>query len=359
MSGFESRLYLPGDEEQIVPLLKAAFNGWPFFDLTCLPIDHWRWRYLDNPQHSNNLVEILDKDRIVACGHNVLHDVIINGKKILASYGTDACVHPEYQGKGIYRILVDSLMKRQGETGVKLNYVVTVEPKVIHSKSQRAATPKMFPYRVRYVERIEDINLHIKMKGLTGEYLWRLKNFFDQIRSKPITTRELDFGIHRVNRFGDETNRFIEELYKNYGYIKHRSPEYLNWRYLDPRGGNYNVKGINEDGELAGYAVFRINKLEDYHTGYIVDLLTLPDRIDLAEALLLDGLNHFKDNQVNHIVSQVVEGHSYENLFKQYGFVGEEGNRHIFYNDRDDQAINLENINPERFHFSFGDLTGI
>jgi len=359
MSELTTRSYLPGDEEQIVPLLKTAFSGWPFFDIDCLPVDHWRWRYLDNPQHSSNLVVVLDGDRIVACGHNVVHDLMINGYKVLASYGTDACVHPEYQGRGIYRILVDSLMNKQEEIGVEFNYMVTVEPKVIQSRSQKAATPNNFPYRVKYFERVEDINLHIKMRGLSGEYGWRLKHFIEQARSKPIKPPIESVEIRRVERFEEDSESFLEEMCKSYDYIKHRTLEYLNWRYLDPRGGNYNVEALYENGVFKGYGVFRINKLEEYHIGYIVDILTLPHRIDLAESLMLSGLDFFKRNQVNNVVYQVVEGHLYEELFKQYGFYGEEANRHIFYNNHENENLNIEKIPPKKIHFPFGDLTGI
>ena len=357
MNEIKSRPYQPGDEEQIVPLLIESYNGWPFFDLKCSPVEHWLWRYLDNPQHNSLLSEILDGNRIVGSGHNVLHDMLINGRKTLASYGTDACVHPEYQGKGLYRILVEKLVEGQIEAGVEFNYMVTVHDRVINSKSQMKATPYVFPHSVRYLERIDDLDLHLQVKEFSGEYGWRLRHLIEQLKSKPMRAPQVE--IQTIDCFDEEFLDFLNEVNGSYDYIKHRTLEYLNWRYLDPRGGNYEVQALYEHGEFNGYGVFRVNRLEKYPVGYIVDLLTLPSRIDAAESLLLSGLEYFKENNVNQVIFQVVEGHPYEELFKHYGFYGGEGNRHIFYNYKDNQALNVEKISPEKIHFPFGDLTGI
>jgi hypothetical protein len=95
------------------------------------------------------------------------------------------------------------------------------------------------------------------------------------------------------------------------------------------------------------------------HTGYFVDLLALSDRIDVAEALLLDGMDFFRDNHVNHVLYQVAENHPYERLFTSYGFYGGEGSRHIFYNNYGNDDLGLENIPQDKFHFPFGELSGI
>jgi hypothetical protein len=75
--------------------------------------------------------------------------------------------------------------------------------------------------------------------------------------------------------------------------------------------------------------------------------------------LLLDGLNYFKENKVNSVVYQVVENHPYEKMALKYGFLGDEANRRFFYNNWGYDGRRLDGVSPERFHFSFGDLTGI
>jgi len=348
--GYTVEPYQQGDENQIVSV-------WPYFDIECSPIDHWKWKYLDNPDYENMLLHVKYGDRIVAVGHNLLCNVMINGKQHSAAYGTDACVHPDFQGKGIYGIMLKGFMDKMQEDEIHFNYMVTVNPKVINSKSQRAVTPHRFPYKIKYMNRIEDLDLHAKIHK-TG-YRWRLGKLIKKARSSLAESPDSGKNLITVKRFDEKIAPFIDRIHKSYDFIRIRTIENLNWRYLDPRGGNYLVRAVMEEDQVAGYAVFRINKQEDYYVGYIVDLLVHPDRLDNAEALLLDGLNYFRENKVNRVVYQVVENHPYEKLASKYGFSGDEANRHFFYNNLGYEDKRLEEISPKKFHFTFGDLTGI
>jgi len=46
---FIVRPYCSGDEEKLVQLLQLVFNGWPRFDINCTSLDHWKWKYENNP----------------------------------------------------------------------------------------------------------------------------------------------------------------------------------------------------------------------------------------------------------------------------------------------------------------------
>lgn len=352
------RPYQKGDELQIVPLLILAFEKWPFFDIGCSAIDHWRWRYLDNPWKSL-LLEILFEDKIIASAHNSLYSLIINGKSYSGSYGTDACVHPSFQGRGLYSKMVSPMTQMKKDTGIRFHYFVTSNPIVIHSKSQRISTPHLFPYKFKYLSRISDINLHIQKKGLKQDYRWKVRHLIERVRSSSLKPRESDLEVLGVKLFDHTFEGFLEKVNFGHDFIKQRTCEYLNWRYIDPRAGNYQVRVVKDKDEIVGYSVLRINKLEDYHTGYFVDLMALPDRVDVAEALLLDGLGFFRDNSVNLVEFQVIENHPYERLFNRYGFFGGEADRFFFYGFYGGDITSFEDISPERFHFPFGALTGI
>jgi GNAT superfamily N-acetyltransferase len=348
-----------GDELQIVPLLKLAFNKWPFFDINCPPVDHWRWRYHDNPQHQSLIVKIQDKDRIIACGHNIVNRVKINGNYYLGAYGTDLCVHPEFQGKGLSRQVINSQPRMRKKWGVDFIYLVTNNPKVIKSSARKRAVPNSFPYGVRYLSRIDDVEKHIQMTDVKHRYRMKAKHYIDRIRSSRIKQPNPSIQVYRVNLFDGRIDTFLEKMNECHDFMIHRTRDHLNWRYCDPRGGAYNVRLAEKDGSIVGYCVLRINKLEDYHTGYIVDLMVLPNRLDVAEELLLNGLGLFRENGVNVVDYQIIQNHPYEDLFNMYGFHGGEGDRRVFYNYVGEDDLGLENIAPKRFHFSFGDLTGI
>ena len=74
MKAYSIRDYEPGDEGRIVELLELVFGVWPRFDLKCSPLEHWRWKYVDNPMGSMIVPIAVDGDLIV--GLNPIFAVI-------------------------------------------------------------------------------------------------------------------------------------------------------------------------------------------------------------------------------------------------------------------------------------------
>ena len=354
-----TRPYKQGDENKIVPLLKTAFEKWPFFDIDCSPVEHWRWRYQDNPVNKTNVVVIEKNEEIIACGHNIINDIRIYGKDYLGSYGTDHCVDPNYQGQGLSKKITDAHHELRKKQGILFPYMVTLNPKIISSGARKIAFPYVFPLSVIYLTRIEDINKHIQMKEVKQEYLARISHFLKRTIISQDLQPDSDITINKVSRFNEKIDKFFEKINIYYDFIINKNRDYLNWRYCDPRAGRYEIRIVEEDGDIIGYGIFRINKLSDYNEGYFVDLLAQPDRLDAAEALLLSGLVYFNENDVNAVSYQVIKGHPYEKLFNRYGFHGGEGERRVFYNYMGEDRLNIENLSPEKVHFSFGALTGI
>ena len=86
-----------------------------------------------------------------------------------------------------------------------------------------------------------------------------------------------------TNKFDLNIEEFNKKIYRHYKFIVKKPLNYLNWRYMDSRAGDYYVRAALEDGNFLGYAVFRINKKEEYYQGFIVDLLANPDRQRLMQ----------------------------------------------------------------------------
>ena len=67
-----------------------------------------------------------------------------------------------------------------------------------------------------------------------------------------------------------------------------------------------------------GYSVLKINRLrEDYPIGYIVDLLALPDRLEVARVLISDAVRYFDERNINIVNCLTVKGHPYTSLFSR------------------------------------------
>src|SRR4030043_253175 len=67
----EIRIYQEDDEYEILDLLELVFGQWPGYDIKCDPIDHWRWKYLENPVNKGLISLCLDNDKIIGCFHSV------------------------------------------------------------------------------------------------------------------------------------------------------------------------------------------------------------------------------------------------------------------------------------------------
>ncbi|HUV34762.1 MAG TPA: hypothetical protein VMW22_07495, partial [Candidatus Desulfaltia sp.] len=145
----------------------------------------------------------------------------------------------------------------------------------------------------------------------------------------------------------------------DHDFICDRSADYLNWRYCDPRAGDFiAMMAEGDDGELLGYSVLRVNRyLESYPVGYIVDLLGRPGRSDVVEALAADSLEYFDTNDVNIVNCLVAKGHPHETALKKLGFVDSRVKIRIFIDEYEKKGLfnGIVGSPPSRIHFSWGD----
>jgi len=191
-------------------------------------------------------------------------------------------------------------------------------------------------------------------------FLKALSNIRNIFTRPPYSPSE--FPIKVINRFDERINLFWDETKEHYKFIVERNQDYLNWRYCDPRGGNYVVKQVEEDGHILGYSVLRINRYRaEYPEGYIVDLLTLPDRLDVASALITDAVHHFDDLEINIVLSTVVKDHPYETLFKRQGFLDSRTEQEIMYRPKQEgsEFDDFRTAPANQLQLQYGDTDSI
>ena len=110
-----------------------------------------------------------------------------------------------------------------------------------------------------------------------------------------------------------------------------------------------------------GYIVLRINKyIREYASGVIVDLLTIPDRIDVAYALVQDANEYFLKNNVNIINFLAIKGHPYEKVLSHNNFV--KLTNYKLFDQIHDVGVELNsylNVPSSKLHFVWGDTDWI
>jgi hypothetical protein len=136
--------------------------------------------------------------------------------------------------------------------------------------------------------------------------------------------------------------------------------EYLNWRYCDPRSnlqGRYFVKKAEQDGENLGFIVLRYREKDDYPEGYIVDLLTLPDKMDAARRLLEEACLFLWELGVNVVHYRVIKNHPFQALFSEQGFIEVPSKLHMtfkMFTDKEKIRV-IRDSKPNQIHFNYGD----
>lgn len=360
------RSYLPGDEEEIVRLLQLVFDGWPHFDLSCAPVDHWRWKFKDNPLKKSIILLGTSDDKIIGCTHTTPLTMKIGDSVFLCGNGYDLAVHPDFRRIGVAKKMNELRRELRANAGIKLVIMVSGNPIMVTHYSK--LYPR-FPYTILNFVRIQDIDLHLQMNPTENAWLKKYGFHFVKLLNKfrsalrVSSLPEEDFRISKVHSFDGNINVFLDEIKSHYAFIVERTRDYLNWRYCDPRGGNYIIKIAEADGRTLGYSVLRINRyVRSYPVGYIVDLLTLPDRLDVTDALVADAVNYFDSNCINMIRCQVVKNHPYEKLLKGCGFAKSGYGIDLFYDiyaKIGEELNKLQTRIPDRIHFVYGDYDWI
>jgi hypothetical protein len=360
LGDIEIRPYESGDEERIVGLLETVFNGWPSFDLGCGPLDHWRWKYLDNPLQKIAICVAEKGEEIVGCAHNVQQRVKIGGGLHLLPFGADAAVHPEYRKRGLHTRMGELKTEMGRRQGALPHYSVSANP-VLIGRNLRRSRPRI-AQPVSIFVKIKDVNRHIRMIPpedsllkkygyLTLEKLNRLKNY-----ARPEGRSSRDIEIRTIKSFDERIDTFWQEVSRSYDFIVERDRSRLNWRYCDHRAGPYLVRQAEEGGRVLGYSVLRVNRSrEEYAVGFIVDLLTLEGAPDAAHALLGDAVDYFDRNEVNVVTGLIPKNSPDVKALRRHGFLDSRERINLF-----SWAMEVSQVNASsRMHFSCGDFDHI
>jgi predicted GNAT family acetyltransferase len=361
------RQFRDHDEEEIVGFLGSVFNGWPQFDIRCSSLDHWRWKYEDNPPKLRSIAVAEGSGKIVGCSHGFYAKAKIGKKTLLVQQGTDLGVDNSFRGRGIHPRMTDNKIKDVIEKGANMSYSISGNPIVVRGDLKKKRP--QFPSPLRYMIKIKDVDLHLRMAGSPDKL--RKKYGYLGLKALSRVTKQMktfkppasNLEISPVERFDEKFEVFWNEVKEDYSFIVEREPKYLNWRYRDVRGGDFSVMKASEDGRILGYIVLRVNSYrKEYPEGYVADLLTLRGRIDAASALVNESERYFTSQGVNVAQAFTVKGHPHERLFGWANYLTSQTRYILFYTPYNvDEATlkEFETAPPSRLHFSYGDLDWI
>lgn len=358
---YSVRQYQPEDEKEIVRLLDEVFNGWPKFDLQCSPLDHWRWKFIDNPPKITVVSLAISDGKIIGSTHGLPQKLKIGEQIFLSIQSVDVATHPDFRRMGInteLNSLRDVIMKN---AAIDFRYAVSSNPILVNSYKRAGA--QALPFTLENLFRIRDIALHIKMTSKKfslrkyGLYILKIPNRFKSMK-KVSNKLSYDFKITKIDRFDEKIDEFWSQVRPQYKFVVERDRDYLNWRYCDPRGGNYVIKVAEAENKTLGYTVLRINRYDkEYPVGYIVDLLAPPDRPNVVSELAKAAVEFFDNENINEIQVNVLKGSAVESLFHGMGFINNPTKPFMNYSPkyRNDKLDKIYQCDVNNMHFVYGD----
>jgi hypothetical protein len=352
------RDYEEGDEYGIVELFDLVFKTGPWKDLEYSHLDHWYWRYLDNPLGLLCIVVAEHKGNIIAASHIMFRQLKLGENIIIHSTGSGSAVHPDFRKQGIFNKLKEKQEHVLEKLSISYREGVSTNP-ILMKRNIRYKKTRL-PHNLIELLKTNNIQNHLKqIRSSKGQYLLDKMQKITQTKDFPTNN---NFTIEKMNGFDSRFDKFWENLTPRYTRIISRKSEYLNWRYADKRGGNYETFAAFEGNDLQGFIVLRTRKIDEEYPprgGYIVDLITLNDRLDVANHLINHALMIFMKNNIEDVRYWGIRGNPYTDLLISKGFATSR-NLMIMLHKHTSVGIDLlRESSPEKIHVVYGDFDHI
>jgi hypothetical protein len=242
--GFRFGPYAVGDEGAICRLFEHIYGR-------ALPVESWRWRFLDGPDgpgiqelawHGPRLVSHFAVSRVAA---------FVQGAAVGSGLTGTIMTDSEFRGRRLFQKLAAQVYETfAGSDG---GFVWGFPNAVSHRGF------------VRDLEWRDIHEIPVLRLDLAG------------IKPTPACAHE----VVQVPGFSTHFDKLWQEVKRGYTVIACRDRRHLEWRYARKPGERYRVLGYFDHEELRGYAVFK--RYEDELQ--VVDILTVPDE-DVGVALI-------------------------------------------------------------------------
>ena len=283
------REFQPGDEEQIVALHDTAFQGFYPGLKPVDKLDYVRWFVEPHDSHRAT-IRVADIGGRIASSSGSLNRAIKVGQRTLLTRtgGMGGATHPDVQRKGIF----GRAQKWAVEADATSDPPVTASLYRLTAVTQRIQDNPAPSYgRMGVYLRVLRPWRSTGVKGgfipyhafrYAGLALW------GKLRPAVGPGAAADATVRTFDSFDDRFPAFLESASAAWDLIPMRSVEYLSWRFRDTRAGAFVVRAAEQGDTLLGYAV--LHRLEG--RGHIMDVLALPDRLDVVRTLIDDAVQH-------------------------------------------------------------------
>ncbi len=246
------------------------------------------------------------------------------------------------------------------EEGFRFSYSITSNPRVISRvlKSNLCFDGRTLNY-IRVVDVDRQLDAMPMKRGWMVKAGYEVLRRFNRVRnSLGPRVSQGDVSVVEATGFGVEAEALWGRVSPYYGFMLKRDSGYLNWRYCDPRVGGYEIRKAYEGDVFLGYCVFRANRFrEEYPVGYVLDLVAVPGRLDVACSLVGEAVRCFDDAGVNVVNVMAMEGAWFIDALRLNGFLDSRVRLNVLLDPlgEAERVRELLSVEPGRVLVAWGD----
>ena len=360
-------------EERVVGMYRAVSNGqgWPAEPGA---IDRLEWFVRDRPG-VGELLLLEDGEEVIGASTPVLDPYVLHGRRLLSTGSWHVALDPRWQGSGVYRLRTDharafvhpeadfaigpmthpATMMAVGvdlfvlPNGIELYRrpldarLLSMPPVALHEATASSKTPDALArqaaarFRPSWLRRV----------------VWEWRAFKASTRARRSAHPTITWTIERAEEVDEAFVEFLPAALAPFEFYRDRTREYLAWRYLDLRGGLFDVLVARQDGGILGYVALG-RSTED---APIADLLVLPSRLDVLYSLLDRAVEVARDSGHRSIVCWVTRNHPYREVLQRLGFTVAPAGSYLAYRAHGVELSELDSLGtPDlQAHLVMGD----
>jgi GNAT superfamily N-acetyltransferase len=263
-------------------------------------LGHWSWIFKRNPlgfhgTEGDIWVAETSAGKLIGFYGRIRVPMWFNGKSIVGSQVAMLSTHPDYRRQGVYDRLSWSALEDAKKNGIGVSF----------------GFPNEFSYQ-------GSVKHHWVDSGRVKDLVWVLsaKDFLRRMQRNSVTKLFVSMLHSFVAPRLDSTRRsghtpglevipgFTEDVETVWDSLKHqydlgieRTEAYLEWRY-HRTWGDYQILSAVRGAQTLGYVVFKTASQNGAGPGYICELISTDDNVDVYQGLLKEVWRRSKEQSM-------------------------------------------------------------
>jgi len=344
------REYQPDDAEMLCRLHSSVFgvSRTPAF---------WHWKYSANPAGVAlvYVAEDTETRRIVGHSADIPVRMGLNGELVPALQAMDILVEEKYRSRLVHLELLARMCQRVITSPVPFAFAFAFGEAVTLRISSRLVGARAVAPIPRTVRLLSFAPYAPRLLRRTAEVADTAYRLFTRLRAASVPSGA---AVQRVHSFDSRYDRFWSQQASRLPLAVWRDSAYLNWRYMEPPGGNYEAYALERQGEILGFSVLRLTTTGGRVRGRILELVAIEDDKAIAAPLLAHALGRFYEQRAAAVASWIFSEDPLWRVMRRSGFLSrrQKGRMLLVIPTPDSQLVADDFIaDPSNWRISMGD----